>query len=681
MQRIRFSCLVMIFLSSVFFLAGPQQAAGAEQEGCGQGRRGADPGNRQGQSVAQEEAGASRLEQKRQGHRLGAGSGQLRSRGVAVRPVAWEGGVRPASATRAATGASRPAPGNNDFIVKVFHNGQHGTYNFSEDPPTMLGDWLVTTHKHDPRAPQALRAVRYSRRAEGFFTGKQFLGADANWPYCSSPDGRFLLTVGSDQSLQIWNAKLSRIMSLYVSGPDWIVYTPAGYYAATPGGERLMHWKADELEIIRDNKGKEFQRRIGAPHVSGGPLSQAVLSARRDPIAAREGQFEAGAGGRQCRSQEGRNRGERCGGGRAEHAAADRFLANTERQGAAEGKAEAGRRRRVKSQPITGLRVFIDGKPATDGYAKFEEGQAKVSDLVMEIKLPGEKQNAPYRLTAMVESKDAYDFSSHVEVEYIDVKKLPVMHVLAIGVSDYKTAALKLNSAASDARDILDGFKKCAGGGLFKVVNGKTLLDGDASPKNVLAELDRLQKEVNENDLLVVFFAGHGVKNSDDFYLLTAYTDTKALKEDGAGGDRAAAEARPAAAARCCCFSMPVSRALRRSKKGLNSGAAPARTWRRRPTTRHAAWGTTARYRGAGRGDGLREAQEKNGHGLFTSAIVKALNKAEGVRFNPRDHTMYFHHLWAFVLDDVANASEGEQHPFPVLPALVPPIPIIKFAN
>src|ERR1700757_4336728 len=35
------------------------------------------------------------------------------------------------------------------------------------------------------------------------------------------------------------------LLNMYAHGGDWILWTDEGYYAATPGGERLMGWKVD----------------------------------------------------------------------------------------------------------------------------------------------------------------------------------------------------------------------------------------------------------------------------------------------------------------------------------------------------------------------------------------------------------------------------------------------------
>ena len=37
----------------------------------------------------------------------------------------------------------------------------------------------------------------------------------------------------------------AHLLTLLPAGSDWVAWTPQGYYAATPGGERLMGWKVE----------------------------------------------------------------------------------------------------------------------------------------------------------------------------------------------------------------------------------------------------------------------------------------------------------------------------------------------------------------------------------------------------------------------------------------------------
>jgi WD40 repeat protein len=64
------------------------------------------------------------------------------------------------------------------------------------------------------------------------------------WSIAPSPNGRYVLSLGEDQILRIFdpNREQALLLQLYVSGQEWVLWTPEGYYAASPGGERLMGW-------------------------------------------------------------------------------------------------------------------------------------------------------------------------------------------------------------------------------------------------------------------------------------------------------------------------------------------------------------------------------------------------------------------------------------------------------
>jgi WD40 repeat protein len=62
-----------------------------------------------------------------------------------------------------------------------------------------------------------------------------------------TPDGRFFVTGGTDQTICFWNPERAEpLFSFFVAGRDWIAWTPEGYYAASPYGERLMGWQINQ---------------------------------------------------------------------------------------------------------------------------------------------------------------------------------------------------------------------------------------------------------------------------------------------------------------------------------------------------------------------------------------------------------------------------------------------------
>ncbi|MDX2287594.1 MAG: caspase family protein [Hyphomicrobiaceae bacterium] len=68
-----------------------------------------------------------------------------------------------------------------------------------------------------------------------------------------SEDGLFIASGSNDQTVRLWNAKTGAlIVSIHQTRSfdkagtphdDWIVWTPKGYFVASPGGERLVGWR------------------------------------------------------------------------------------------------------------------------------------------------------------------------------------------------------------------------------------------------------------------------------------------------------------------------------------------------------------------------------------------------------------------------------------------------------
>lgn len=132
-------------------------------------------------------------------------------------------------------------------------------------------------------------------------------------------------------------------------------------------------------------------------------------------------------------------------------------------------------------------------------------------------------------------------------VETVSEKKSdpPALHAVVVGVSDYKGDPLDLKYAAKDARDFSNALNTAAGK-LFNFDGTNrihlypihTEADRKFFPdkKSIQSVFESIGKQAQPNDVLLIFFAGHGVMNPADqqFYFLTADASAMANPE-GAG--------------------------------------------------------------------------------------------------------------------------------------------------
>lgn len=89
------------------------------------------------------------------------------------------------------------------------------------------------------------------------------------------------------------------------------------------------------------------------------------------------------------------------------------------------------------------------------------------------------------------------------------------LHVLAVGVTEYHDADLRLKYAARDAEDIAERFRQ-RGGALFKQrVKVTTLTDARATVANIEATLKAMAAKARPNDTFVLYMAGHGTVLAD----------------------------------------------------------------------------------------------------------------------------------------------------------------------
>jgi WD40 repeat protein len=128
-----------------------------------------------------------------------------------------------------------------------------------------------------------------------------------------------------------------------------------------------------------------------------------------------------------------------------------------------------------------------------------------------------------------------------VKVRVEDPKAQPAsLHVLAVGITKYRDAALELKYGASDAETTARELARSAGP-LFKSVHVKVLTESQATWKALEAEFLRMARQVKESDVFVVYFAGHGRSFDGEYYFVpweVRYVNEAALRRGSIGPEQ-----------------------------------------------------------------------------------------------------------------------------------------------
>jgi uncharacterized caspase-like protein len=121
----------------------------------------------------------------------------------------------------------------------------------------------------------------------------------------------------------------------------------------------------------------------------------------------------------------------------------------------------------------------------------------------------------------------------------LKIENPPRLFVLAIGVSNYSFESIRLNFADRDAEELGKLFDGPAGKDAFSQVRVKPLLNAEATKSKIYEGLRWLKESMKkEDDLGIVFYSGHGDRDSDGiFYILPVGVDPAHLDESAVEGD------------------------------------------------------------------------------------------------------------------------------------------------
>lgn len=479
------------------------------------------------------------------------------------------------------------------------------------------------------------------------------------WALAKSPDGRYLLSAGDDQTLRIWDWRAGRLLvSLFVAGSQWIAWTPEGYYAASPGGERLMGW---QINHGPDRLGSfypaaQFRNSLYHPELirrllDAGSVAQALNQLRADrPQVTPE---------RLTTVEEVLP---------PEVAITD--PSDSPHLTAQNQIAVSAEARSRSEHPVSALRLLLDGRPyegrkgvqvvPTTGQTAGKATASWTVDLT-----PGRHDVAVQAETAVSKG-----LSNPVEIDFrpatAESGRLPDLYLLAVGIGAYP-GPLRLNYADQDA-ELITATMKQVSGKLFREIKTLQLTNQQATRREILRGLAWLRREMTQRDIGVIFYSGHGAKDeAGNFYLVPVDGEPQDLPATGVAGSQLK-DALVALPGRVlvlldACHAGAASGDRRKAVEVITDELV------RDLVTDD--YGVIVMCSSMGREYSMESDEHR--HGYFTVALVEALRgKAD---YN-QDHLVYLTEIDTYLADRVKQLTGGQQHPVTTKPATIRSFPL-----
>lgn len=431
-----------------------------------------------------------------------------------------------------------------------------------------------------------------------------------------SRDGKMLISNSLDGVIKFWDLSTGRefFEHIHIAERDWLVKNRDGYFSGTEGALKWIHFvqgvntfSVDQFynEYYRpDLMPKSFQQR-GAEPGKGlqGKLKDAPPPSLKLALVP------------------------------ADSASAEVMvkLINT-------------------GSGVRNLRLFHNGKivPVEDSEVPYPARAGSSAVFRKTIKLVGGLNS----LSAVVSNRDNVD-SDRVSVEHFSESgpNNSRCHILAIGINKYKNQQLNLNYARPDATSF-GNLIEANSRALFREVAVHALFDDEATREKILSKLDELRTIVKQDDVFMLYYAGHGSMVDSRFYFIS--TNNLRLYEEG----QLRREAIEASVIQEKLKHIPALKQLIIMDACQSGGSVELLATR--GANEEKAIAQLSRSTGihvlasAGSEQFAAEFAEL-GHGLFTWVLLKALSgEADGA---PRDGKVTIYELKSFIDDQVPEVS------------------------
>lgn len=168
------------------------------------------------------------------------------------------------------------------------------------------------------------------------------------------------------------------------------------------------------------------------------------------------------------------------------------------------------------------LRVSVNGE---DVEPEVLEGTSKGVKVAtgkdVRIKVP-RKVGEPCNISMyVVDSEGVLGEPQKLKLHYAGEAPKPKLHIFSVGVSNYQSKDLEvLSYAAKDAKDFIDVIAN-ADTGMYSGISSQLFVEEQATRNDVMRNLRGLVATVDQGDVVMLYFSGHGVKDGEETFYMT----------------------------------------------------------------------------------------------------------------------------------------------------------------
>jgi WD40 repeat protein len=283
----------------------------------------------------------------------------------------------------------------------------------------------------------------------------------------------------------------------------WVLWTPSGYYDASPGAEELIGWHV--------NNGREEAADFF-------PVSRFRANYYRPDVIAKSLETLDETEAIKLANKESGKKGDEVAETRVFPPVVNILSPKDSSEVSVPEIEVKFSIRNPSAEPVTRVRVLVDGRPVERGL-EIKPAQKDQNIRTTKVTIPEKDAEiaiiAENRYAVSEPVTVRLKWSGKVKEDEFIIK--PKLYVLAIGVSKYEDKNLILQFAAKDANDFAESLLK-EKGGLYRDVVVKVLMDGKATKDEIIDGLDWISKETTSKDVAIIFLAGHGVNEKGGVY-------------------------------------------------------------------------------------------------------------------------------------------------------------------